>query len=213
MFPPASERVAELSDELELSVELSRMQGQTIEPAAVIRVLDDAQVKYVLVGAHAISALAGDPRATMDVDVIASDPVKARDALSKAFPQLTVEEHPVVIRFKQQGQEVIDIIRPTAAPIFNAALTHTTRVKLGKLDVTVPLAEAALALKFASMISLTRASEDRHIDAHDFIRLAKHNAKMDRQKLAELGEIVYVGGGNELLKLVDDAQAGRQVSI
>ena len=130
MFPPATERVAELSDELELSVELSRMQGQTIEPGAVIRVLDDAQLKYVLVGAHAISALGGDPRATMDVDVIAAQPAKARDALSRAFPQLTVEEHPVVIRFKQQGREVIDIIRPTAAPIFEAALEHTTQVKL-----------------------------------------------------------------------------------
>ena len=86
MFPPATHRTGPLAEELALSVKLSRLHGQPIEPIAVIQVLTDAQVKHVLVGAHAISALAGDPRATMEVDLIASRPEDARDALGAAFP-------------------------------------------------------------------------------------------------------------------------------
>jgi len=71
----------------------------------------------------------------------------------------------------------------------------------------------ALALKFASMISLTLRVKDRYIDAHDFIGLVQHSRTLDQQKLIAFGEIVYAGGGAEITKMVDDARAGRQLAL
>src|SRR5438477_8521834 len=125
MIRPASEARELVAEDLSLSEKLSRMQGQEIGPSDVVKALQRAKVRHVLVGAHAISAWARDPRATIDVDVIASRPAQARKVLAEAFPGLTIEEHPVVIRFKRDGREVIDVIRPTSSPIFKAALKHS----------------------------------------------------------------------------------------
>jgi hypothetical protein len=171
MLRPARESSPTLAEDLTLSERLSRMQGQAITPSAVIRVLQQAKVRHVLVGAHAISAWAGDPRATIDVDIVAADPNQARDALAAALGELTVEDHPVVIRFKRGGREVIDIIKPSSSPIFQAALKHTTRSKIEELQTDVPQLEMAIALKFAAMASPTRQVEDKHLDSHDFIRM------------------------------------------
>src|SRR3954463_11658577 len=113
MIRPATDQIDRLAEDIGLSERLSRMQGQEIGPTEVVKALQKANVKHVLVGAHAISAWAGDPRATIDVDLIASNPAQARKALEAAFPQFTVEEHPVVIRFKWEGRERIDVIRPS----------------------------------------------------------------------------------------------------
>src|SRR2546423_1657250 len=147
MIRSTDDPVAGLAEDLGLSERLSQMQGQEIGPTDVIKVLQKANVKHVLVGAHAISAWAGDPRATIDVDIVASRPAQARKALEAAFPDLTVEEHPVVIRFKSGGKERIDIFRPTSFPIFKAALKYATKVRLGKINADVPQLEMALALK------------------------------------------------------------------
>jgi hypothetical protein len=216
MYPvtlPATHQSSVLAEELGLSERLSRMQGQEIGPSDVIKILRAAKVRHLLVGAHAISAWAGDARATLDVDVIAARPAQARDALAQAFPDLSIEEHPVVIRFKRDGREVIDVIRPTSAPIFKAALKHGQAVKIGNLMVDVPQLEMALALKFTSMTSPTRALEDRYQDAHDFIRMVKHNSIIDAERLTAFGELAYAGGGNDLLKLLDDARSGRQLKL
>jgi hypothetical protein len=204
---------SELADDIRLSERLSRMQGQEIGPRDVVSVLQAAGAKHVLVGAHAISAWAGDPRATMDVDVVASRPAQARDALSAAFPDLTVEEHPVVIRFLRERRQVIDVIRPTSSPIFNAALSNVVRVTLGDIEVDVPRLEMALALKFAAMASPTRQVKDKYQDAHDFIAMVQHNANIDSAKLTEFAELIYPGGGADVAKLVADARAGRRLEF
>src|SRR5438067_5118172 len=166
MIRPASQPVGLLAEDLALSERLSRMQGQEIGPSEVVKALQRAKVRHVLVGAHAISAWAGDPRATIDVDVIASRPAQARKVLAAAFPDLAIEEHPVVIRFKREGREVIDVIRPTSSPIFKAALKHSRKVRLNalKMNVDVPELEMAIALKFAAMSSPTRAVQDKSQD-------------------------------------------------
>lgn len=209
----SSALTARLVDDLNLSERLSKMQGQEIGPSDVVKILQRAGVKHVLVGAHAISAWAGDPRATIDVDLIAARPSQAQKVLAEAFPELTVEEHPVVIRFKREGREAIDVIRPISDPIFKEALKHSVKVRIGRMNIDVPRLEMALALKFSAMISLTRQTKDKYQDAHDFIAMAQHNPMIDYAKLKAFGEIVYPGGGPEILKLVDDAKAGRRLEF
>jgi hypothetical protein len=92
-------------------------------------------------------------------------------------------------------------------------LKLTKSIQLGEIDILVPEQEAMLALKFAAMVMPTRRLEDRYIDARDFLLIAKSIATPDLTKLAELGELVYAGGGRELLKLVDDARAGRRLEF
>jgi hypothetical protein len=213
MSVPAANKAMGVAEDLGLSERLSRMQGQEIGPSNVIRVLQTAGVEHVLVGAHADSALAGDPRATMDVDGIAAQPERARDALAAAFPDLIVEEYPVVIRFKRENREAIDVIRPSSAPIFRAALQHTRRVPMEDLQAVIPTLEMALALKFAAMVSIGRQVKDRYQDAHDFIALVEHAPSTADETLSQLGELAYAGGGRELLKLVADARAGRRLEF
>lgn len=189
------------------------MQGRILTPSAVAKPLDDAGLKFVLVGAHAVNAWTGRARATVDIDIIAEKPSRARDALQLAFPDLTVEEHPVVIRFKDAKLEAIDIIRPESSPLFKRVLKLTHPVQLGDRQIHIPEQEAVLALKFAAMAMPTRQIEDRHIDARDFIMVAKLIPSPDEAKLSELGELAYTGGGTELLKLVADARAGKRLEF
>lgn len=192
-------------------VALSRMYGMPLSPADVARVLDRARVTYVLVGAHAINVYTGRPRATQDVDLLTSAPAKARRALEQAFPHLAVEDHAVVIRFLENGEEVLDVIKAGSRRVFRRILRLATRVRIDDARVSIPTLEAALASKFCSMISPTCTSDDRMQDAVDFSRAVKLHEKVDRALLRELGELVYAGGGEAILKLIDDARAGRRL--
>jgi hypothetical protein len=201
------------ADDLALGERLSVMQGRLLTPSAVAKPLDEAGLKFVLVGGHAVNAWTGRARATVDIDIIAEKPARARDVLKQAFPDLTVEEHPVAIRFKDEKLEAIDIIRPESSPLFNRVLKLTRAVRLGDAYVQIPQQEAILALKFAAMAMPTRQLEDRHTDARDFIMVAKLLPSPDEAMLHELGELAYAGGGKELLKLVADARAGRRLEF
>jgi hypothetical protein len=170
-------------------------------------------VRYVLVGGHAINLYTGKPRATQDVDVVTAAPVKARRAVQQAFPHLTAEDHPVVVRFKEGGKEVIDLIKAGSGKLFQRVLRLVVQVKIAGEPVAVPRPEAALALKFYSMVNPARPTDDRMQDAVDFSRAAKMQEKLDQPLLHELGELVYAGGGDALLKLLADARAGRPLEL
>jgi hypothetical protein len=71
----------------------------------------------------------------------------------------------------------------------------------------------ALALKFALMISLNRANTDRLQDAHDFSAMVTNNAEIDLGKLAELGELVYSGGGKEIVEKVAQIRRGEMLTL
>jgi hypothetical protein len=206
-------RKRRLAEDINLSERLSRMQGQEIGPSDVARVLVAAGVKFVLVGAHAISGYTGRPRATLDVDVISDAPKKAMQALAKAFPDLEIQDHPVVIRFFRDGREVIDVIKASSSPIFKRVLKLRRTIKMSGETVPVPILEAALAAKFAAMTSPTRKVTDRQQDGVDFARAVEASKRIDLALLEELGELVYIGGGKEILKLVVDARAGRRLEF
>jgi hypothetical protein len=133
--------------------------------------------------------------------------------LQQAYPHLDVEDHPVVIRFKEQGREVLDLIKARSGKLFRKVLGLGVQLNLGGETVLVATAEAALALKFCSMINPARPRNDRLQDAVDFSRAAVLQDKLDRSLLRQLGELVYAGGGDAVLKLLDDARAGRPLEL
>ena len=71
----------------------------------------------------------------------------------------------------------------------------------------------ALACKFAPMISLMRVDEKKLIDAADFIDMVKKNAEIDLETLEKLGDIVYNGGGKEIVELVRKIRAGEKLEL
>ncbi|MBC7785323.1 MAG: hypothetical protein H7144_15935 [Burkholderiales bacterium] len=179
----------------------------------VARVLNAAKQKYVIVGAHAVNSYSGKPRATIDVDVVAQHPNKARDALLAAFTDLEATEFPVVIRLVRNGAEAIDIIRPTSGKLFREALKHITILKIGKVTVNVPCVEVVIAMKFYSMITLTRQQGDRFQDAADFTRVIKNHKKLKIELLKQFAELAYLGGSVEIEEMVADIRAGKPISI
>jgi hypothetical protein len=184
-----------------------------LSPVDVARVLARAKVRYVLVGAHAINLYTGKPRATQDVDIVTDAPAKARRAIELAYPHLAVRDFPIVIRFSDAGEEVLDLIKARSAKVFRRVLGLATRVRIDGQPVVVPTAEGALALKFASMINPSRPTDDRMQDAVDFSRAAKLQAPLDEPLLRDLGDLVYAGGGDALMKLVADSRAGRRLDL
>lgn len=66
-----------------------------IAPLEVIRVLNAANVRFMLVGTHALGGWTCRPRTTTDVDILIGARLltKAVRVLLTAFPQLRGEEH------------------------------------------------------------------------------------------------------------------------
>ena len=191
-----------------------RREAAQVEPEDVVRVLKVAGAKFILMGTHGVGGWRSHARATEDVDVLVAkkDHRKAIQALRRAFPQLTVEDYPVVTRFidPATGKQLIDLMKPNQ-PLFEVAFKNTVRVEDSHL---VPDLEMALASKFAAMVSPNRAYDKKLIDGGDFVNIVNHNrAAIDLKKLKRLGERVYPGGGIEVLKLVEDIRAGRRLQI
>jgi hypothetical protein len=206
-------RAPRLSEDLELGITLSRMQGGPIAADEVARVLNEAGIRYVLVGAHAANGYTGRPRGTQDVDVIVESPKKASAAVASAFPQLTMEDTPVVVRFKRGNDEAIDLMKPLGSPLWSRLLKESKEITIGSVPVRIPSLEGMLAAKFCSMVSPLRRIGDKTQDAADFLRMVEVNAQIDLAKLSELGELVYAGGGQEILQHVSNARAGKPLVL
>jgi hypothetical protein len=118
----------------------------------------------------------------------------------------------VRLKDKETGDIRIDVMKPVQPP-HREIFKNTHEVTRKKLSYRIPSLEMALVLKFAPMISLTRADEDKHQDAHDFIRLVKQNADIDVKKLETLGDLVYNGGGKEICEKVRQVRAGEKLQL
>ena len=197
--------------------ELSRYWSDSIiTPLDVIPVLNQAGVSFVLVGAYGVGGWMNEARATEDVDVVVAQKHmrKAVKVLLEAFPHLEVDDHEVVTRLREKGTGtvVIDVMKPTQ-PHLRVIFKNTETIRLKGQEYRIPSLEMAVALKFAPMVSLTRADKDKYQDAHDFLALVENNPEMDSEKLAELGDLIYPGGGTELLELVRKARAGEKLNL
>jgi hypothetical protein len=187
-----------------------------ITPLEVIRILNAARVKFMLLGAHGLGGWTREPRATKDVDVLvaARGHKKAVQALLEAFPHMQAEDNEVVTRFRdsETGTVIIDVVKPNQ-PLYRDALKHTHPVKSGGQEYLIPSLEMALAMKFSAMISLTRGDDKKHFDAGDFIRMVRANPDIDLHKLHALGQVVYNGGGDEIVENVRKVRAGEKLTL
>jgi hypothetical protein len=204
-------------DSLAISTTLSEYYvPNAILPRDVIPVLNAAGVRFVLVGAHGIGGWMNAPRTTQDVDLVVSlrGEKKAVRVLLAAFPWLVADDCGVVIRLRDRESKavVIDVIKPHE-PLFRVALKHTHTVEAEGGTFFIPSLELALAMKFASMISPNRQDEKKHLDAHDFIAMVKTNPDIGLGTLAELGQLVYNGGGPEILEKVRQVRAGERLQL
>jgi len=185
-------------------------------PQDVIRVLNREGIRFVLVGAHGIGGWTGEPRATQDVDVVVGVKLqkKAVRVLLHHFPHLIADDQEVVTRLrdKETKKVLIDVMKANQ-PLYREAFKYTHKVETGKVSYLIPCLEMALAMKFAPMISLTREDDRKHLDARDFIRIVRENANIDEKKLEELGQLVYNGGGQEILELVRKVRAGEKLVL
>jgi hypothetical protein len=187
-----------------------------ITPLEVISVLNGAGVCFVLVGTHGIGGWMQKPRTTTDVDILvaARGHKKAVRALLSAFPQLGADDDEAVTRLRHRETKavLIDVVKPNQ-PLFREALAHTHPVTSAGVSYRIPSLEMALAMKFAPMISLTRADVDKYQDAHDFMRMVLSNPDIDLDKLRELGDLVDNGGGQEIVEKVRQVRAGEKLVL
>ena len=193
-----------------------QMEKRFLSPLDVIRVLNKEKISFVLVGAYGLSGWRTQARATEDVDVVVASKqvAKAVRALTKAFTYLESEDIEVVVRLRDKDtkQVAIDVMKPVQPP-YRDIFKHTKKVRAGKESYRVPSLEMALTCKFAPMISLVRADERKLQDAADFIDMVKKNKDIDLEVLEKLGELVYTGGGKEILKLVRKVRAGEKLDL
>lgn len=193
-----------------------QMEKRFLSPLDVIRVLNREKISFVLVGAYGLSGWRSQARATEDVDVIVASRqvAKAVRALTKAFPDLEADDIEVVVRLRDKDTKevAIDVMKPVQPP-YHVIFKNTKKVTLGKETYRVPTLEMALTCKFAPMISLMRVDEKKLQDAADFIDIVKKNDDIDLESLERLGEIVYNGGGKEILELVRKIRAGEKLEL
>lgn len=185
-----------------------------IAPEDVIHVLNEAGVRFMLMGNYGITGWRVERRASEDVDVLVRtrDHRRAVDTITHCFPDLQMQDFPVVTRFVDPITKipVIDLMKPNQ-PLFKVAFRQTIFVEEG---YRIPNLEFALACKFAAMVSPNRVLEKKHLDAADFISMVVKNGSAIRlDRLRRLGERVYPGGGAEIIHLVEDAKAGRRLEF
>ncbi len=187
-----------------------------ITPLQAITVINQAGVRFVLIGGYSIGGWTREPRATQDVDVLVAtrNHGKAVTALRKAFPDLVREDHEEVVRLRdpQAKRVVIDVHRP-AEPLARATLRNTQPVTVEGQTYQIPTLEMALALKFLAMMSLRHTDEKKYLHDHDFIGMVKANPAIDLDKLAAFGELIYAGGGRDLGEKVRRVRAGEKLRL
>jgi hypothetical protein len=201
---------------LSTATQIARFQmDEIISPQQVIAILNEAKVPFVLVGAYGLAGWM-EPRATQDVDVVVAlrQVKKAVRLLLSAFPKLEAEDVEVVVRLRNPTTEkvVIDVMKPVQQP-YREIFKHTVRVAAKGQEYRVPSLEMALTCKFAPMVSLGRVDAKKYQDAHDFIVMVEQNSDIDLEKLESLGELIYSGGGKEILELVRRIRAGEQLNL
>ncbi len=189
---------------------------KVIPPIKVIRVLNNAKISFVLVGAYGLAGWKDESRGTEDVDVVvaAKQLKKAVKALLEAFPHLEPIDLPVVVRLRERETQdvVIDVMKPLQQP-YISVFKHTHTVTSEGQTYRVPSLEMALVMKFSAMISLYRADEDKFRDAHDFIRMVKANSDIDETTMAQLASLIYEDAGKEIQEMVRKIRAGEKLVL
>lgn len=190
-----------------------------IDLLKILTTLQTKKIPFVLTGAHGIAAWTGRPRSTHDVDILVKSGrnyQRALKAIRELYPELEMHNLFGVAAFFVPGEtlSVIDVTYPHRLDIAQTLETAIWSEVKG-VKTRVPRLEEALSNKYGAMLALNRDPEKRTIDSADFYAMVKHSldegrAPLDMDRLRELGELVWPGGGgDELTRLVEEAKAGK----
>jgi hypothetical protein len=187
-----------------------------VSPLQMIRVLNAAGIRFVLLGCHSIGGWMDEPRASEDVDVLVSarGVRKAVRDLLTAFSHLEEDEGEafVHLRDRKTRAAAIDVVKPLSE-LLRTALKKTCEVELEGEKYRIPTLEMALALTFSRMKSLTWGNAKKHMDAHYFIAMVKVNPMIDLTLLAMLGDLVCPDGGVEIVQTVGQASRDETLTL
>ena len=218
--PPDHERALQISSMLRarchrLRQEMRPGEGIVYEVHDIIRLLNKGNIRFVLMGTHAIVGWRSEVRATNDVDLLIAkkDHAKAVRIIRRAYPKLKLVDVPeVVTRFVEPTikDAVIDLMKP-GSELYRAVFRYSHQV--GRSH-RIPDLEMALVCKFAAMTSVTRAGKKKLLDAGDFTDIVEFNREMlDIPKLKRLAEKVRPGGGQQIAQFIDEIDAGRTIQV
>jgi hypothetical protein len=186
-----------------------------VTPLEIIAVLNREKIRVVHVGAHAAGVWMGDPRATVDVDVVVAERQikKATRVLLAEFPHLDARDEEVVVRLQDRETQkvLIDLLKPRA--LYRETFKHTHATSAEGHKYRIPSLEMALAMKFAAMISPFRHEAKRLKDGSDFYLMVENNPDIDLGTLTRLAELVYGGGGAEICEMVRQVRAGEKLVL
>ncbi len=208
-------------ENLQKSYELSSQQVEdAVSPLEVAALFEEKRFSYVLIGGHMLSFYTGTARATVDVDFIVSgtDFARAAKAVKNAYSQFKAHDQVYHVtydsrRANQKDPERIDLVRDTF-PLFREIVGQYCHIlRSREHTVKIPTIEAAIALKFAASISPNRGDENKPVDNADLLRLVRSRSSLDTVALSKLGNLVYQGGGKELISIVEDIRTGKSVSL
>lgn len=208
-------------ENLEKSYELSSQQVKdAVNPLEVAALFEKEKMSYVLIGGHMLSYYTGTARATVDVDFIIgwADFGRATEAVRKAYSHFRQNDKVYHITYDSQNSaggdpERVDLVKD-GFPLFRAVVEkYSVEIKKGQQIVKIPTIEAAIALKFAASISPNRGDENKPVDNADLLRLIRTTFSLDEKVLAALGDLVYKGGGKELVSIVGDIRSGKTVRL
>ncbi len=184
-----------------------------IAPVRVLRVLNKAGLRSVLIGTHGIGGWMRKPRASPDVDILvgASAYRRAVKALRSSFPQLEAEEQGASTRLRNRkgSQFAIDVMKPDR-PLLREALQRTFMPGGRGPSYQIPSVEMAVALRFEPVALLPGSEPDKYLYPHDFLVMVNVNRDIDLEELALLGELAYPGGGREITEQVRRIWAGEK---
>ena len=169
----------------------------------------------MLIGSHARGGWMDEPRASGDVDFLISrrHHRKAVSALVKAYPRLQVIDDLHVTRLYDSAASkhpLIDLWRPFCG-ILRTALRHRHNAQLEKQRFAVPTVELEMALCFARFFDLPWSDGEKYQVTHDIMLLARVRLDIDLDKLAALGDHVFVGAGKRMVAKVKTIQQGKKV--
>ena len=192
-----------------------RKHAMNISPQDVIDVLVAAGVKnWVLMGLHGYVGYLPEPRATQDVDVMVpfGQRKRAAKAIREAWPGLVELELSQAVRFMDpddlhpngQPKPVIDLMLPWGE--FQATILKDYVITDEETQHRIPRLEAALASKYAALVSRYRDRDRKEYDAGDFRRMVRANYdRIDRNDLRQLADRIWHGAGEEIDRFVEIA--------
>ncbi len=184
----------------------------------IVAALQAKKIPFVLTGAYGIATWTGRPRSTHDVDILVKSGrnyARAVKAVKELYPELEMRSLFGVAAFFVPGEResVIDVTYPHRQDI-GQTLETAIWFDMEGIRVRIPKLEAALANKYGAMLALNRDPGKRAQDGVDFYTMVKHSLDegrdpIDMERLAELGELVWPGGGGkEIVTLVEKAKMG-----